>query len=161
MAKPPPAPRPSRSTTLPELSGSGRPQRQGHHAPAADAERDRADPHTAGSRPRLRPERPHRWRLPFGFWIDADAKAPDSYAVYLYQAGLGLPDRDYYLKRDPNSQALLHKYEQHIAAMLTCFGETDAQAKAKRILALETRLARSSGTTWPCETERRTTTRGR
>ena len=55
---------------------------------------------------------------PFGFWIDADAKALDSYAVYLYQAGLGLPDRDYYLKRDPNSQALLHKYEQHIAAML-------------------------------------------
>ncbi|MBP9659461.1 MAG: M13 family metallopeptidase, partial [Aeromonas sp.] len=78
---------------------------------------------------------------PFGFWIDADAKAPDSYAVYLYQAGLGLPDRDYYLKRDPNSQALLHKYEQHIAAMLARFGETDAQAKAKRILALETRLA--------------------
>ena len=30
---------------------------------------------------------------PFGFWVDADAKAPDSYAVYLYQAGLGLPDR--------------------------------------------------------------------
>ena len=68
-------------------------------------------------------------------------RPPDSYAVYLYQAGLGLPDRDYYLKRDPNSQALLHKYEQHIAAMLARFGETDAQGKAKRILALETRLA--------------------
>ena len=53
---------------------------------------------------------------PFGFWIDADAKAPDSYAVYLYQSGLSLPDRDYYLKTDAASQALLQKYEQHIAA---------------------------------------------
>ncbi|MGL5973643.1 MAG: M13 family peptidase, partial [Aeromonas sobria] len=34
---------------------------------------------------------------PFGIWINADAKSPDRYAVYLYQGGLGLPDRDYYL----------------------------------------------------------------
>ena len=78
---------------------------------------------------------------PFGFWIDADAKAPDSYAVYLYQSGLGLPDRDYYLKSDAASQALRQKYEQHIAGMLSRFGETDAGPKAKRILALETRIA--------------------
>ncbi|VFB11696.1 M13 family peptidase [Aeromonas salmonicida] len=78
---------------------------------------------------------------PFGFWIGADAKAPDSHAVYLYQSGLSLPDRDYYLKTDANSQALRQKYEQHIAGMLTRFGEADAGAKAKRILALETQLA--------------------
>ena len=33
-------------------------------------------------------------------YIDSDQKAPDRYAVYLNQAGLGLPDRDYYLKPD-------------------------------------------------------------
>lgn len=79
---------------------------------------------------------------PFSFWIDADAKAPDSYAVYLYQAGLSLPDRDYYLKTDAASQALLKKYEQHIATMLGRFGEPDAAAKAKRVLALESKLAK-------------------
>ena len=78
---------------------------------------------------------------PFGIWIDADAKAPDRYAVYLYQGGLGLPDRDYYLKQDPDSQALRQKYQQHIAAMLSHLGESDPNGKAKRILALETRLA--------------------
>ncbi|MGL6048467.1 MAG: M13 family peptidase, partial [Aeromonas salmonicida] len=78
---------------------------------------------------------------PFGFWIGADAKAPDSHAVYLYQSGLSLPDRDYYLKTDASSQVLRQKYEQHIAGMLTRFGEADAGAKAKRILALETKLA--------------------
>lgn len=78
---------------------------------------------------------------PFGIWIGADAKAPDRYATYLYQGGLGLPDRDYYLKQDPESQALRQKYQQHIAAMLSRLGESDPGGKAKRILALETRLA--------------------
>ena len=48
---------------------------------------------------------------PCGFWIDADAKAPDSYAVYLYQAGLGLPDRDYYLKRDPFGRPSMRRFD--------------------------------------------------
>ncbi|MGL5597896.1 MAG: M13 family metallopeptidase, partial [Aeromonas sp.] len=67
--------------------------------------------------------------------------APNSYAVYLYQGGLGLPDRDYYLKQDPQSQALRQKYQQHITTMLTRLGETDPSGKATRILALETQLA--------------------
>lgn len=78
---------------------------------------------------------------PFGIGIGPDAKAPDRYAVYLYQGGLGLPDRDYYLKTDADSQALRQKYERHIASMLTRLGESDSSGKAKRILALETRLA--------------------
>src|ERR1700704_5206045 len=36
----------------------------------------------------------------FGIFIDVDIKDPKHYAVYLGQAGLGLPDRDYYLKPD-------------------------------------------------------------
>ncbi|MEL3919546.1 M13 family metallopeptidase [Aeromonas enteropelogenes] len=78
---------------------------------------------------------------PFGIGIGPDAKAPDRYAVYLYQGGLGLPDRDYYLKTDADSQALRQKYERHIASMLTRLGESDPSGKAKHILALETRLA--------------------
>ncbi|MGL5947775.1 MAG: M13 family metallopeptidase [Aeromonas sp.] len=80
---------------------------------------------------------------PFGFWIGADAKAPDTYAVYLYQSGLGLPDRDYYLKQDPEARALRADYQAHIKAMLTNSGQPAAQsaAQAKRILALESALA--------------------
>ena len=97
---------------------------------------------------------------PFGFWVDADAKAPDSYAVYLYQAGLGLPDRDYYLKTDAASQALRQKYEQHIATMLARFGEADAGPRPNASWPSRANSPGSSGTTSPCGIGRRTTTRG-
>ena len=81
---------------------------------------------------------------PFAFWIGADEKDPDSYSVTLYQSGLGLPDRDYYLKDDAEARALQQKYQAHIAAMLARSGtpKAEAGAQAARILALETKLAR-------------------
>ena len=79
---------------------------------------------------------------PFGFWIGPDAKAPTRYSVNIGQSGLGLPDRDYYLKNDDASVHLRQQYQQHIAGMLTRAGEPDAQGKAKQILALETAIAR-------------------
>ncbi|MGY4024853.1 M13 family metallopeptidase [Aeromonas rivuli] len=79
---------------------------------------------------------------PFGFWIGPDAKAPTQYSVNIGQSGLGLPDRDYYLKSDDASVRLRQQYQQHIAGMLTRAGETDAEAKAKQIVALETAIAR-------------------
>ncbi|MGB6190293.1 MAG: M13 family metallopeptidase [Aeromonas molluscorum] len=79
---------------------------------------------------------------PFGFWIGPDAKAPTRYSVNIDQSGLGLPDRDYYLKNDDASVHLRQQYQQHIAGMLTRAGEPDAQGKAKQILALETAIAR-------------------
>ena len=99
---------------------------------------------------------------PFGFWIDADAKAPDSYAVHSYQAGLACRIGTTTPSSDPNSQALLHKYEQHIAAMLTRFGETDAQARRERIPAPRPGLAQIQWTNVaPCETEREELQQGR
>ncbi|KUE80119.1 peptidase M13 [Aeromonas schubertii] len=81
---------------------------------------------------------------PFAFWIGADEKDPDSYSVTLYQSGLGLPDRDYYLKDDAEARALQQKYQAHIAAMLARSGipAAEADTQAARILALETRIAR-------------------
>ncbi|MGY3925840.1 M13 family metallopeptidase [Aeromonas simiae] len=80
---------------------------------------------------------------PFSFWIGADEKHPDRYSVTLYQSGLGLPDRDYYLKTGQEAEALRQQYRAHIATMLARSGTPEAQAQeaASRILALETRLA--------------------
>lgn len=60
--------------------------------------------------------------------------------------GLGLPDRDYYLKDDPKSVGIRNKYLAYIAQLFTMSGETSAQAKtdAEGVLKLETALAKAS-----------------
>ncbi len=60
--------------------------------------------------------------------------------------GLGLPDRDYYLKTDAKSQEILQKYREHVARMLTLAGESPAGAAADAATAvsIETELARAS-----------------
>ena len=62
------------------------------------------------------------------------------------QSGLGLPDRDYYLKTDPNSVALREKYVQYMQRMLVLAGEKPetAAANTKAIMAIETALAKAS-----------------
>jgi putative endopeptidase len=58
------------------------------------------------------------------------------------QAGLGMPDRDYYLVADGKFPELRKKYEAHVAAMLTLVGEKDAPALAARIVAFESAIAK-------------------
>jgi putative endopeptidase len=79
---------------------------------------------------------------PYGIGVAQDAKESTKYATYIRQGGLGLPDRDYYLKMDDKRMAgIKAKYEQHVANMLTLAGDKDAAAKAKAIVAFETELA--------------------
>jgi putative endopeptidase len=85
----------------------------------------------------------------FGLDIDQDAKAPDSYAVYLTSSGLGLPDRDYYLQ--PSFADKKAKYQAYVEQMLTMIGWERPAEHAKAIVEFETRLAEAS---WP-RTERR------
>ena len=80
----------------------------------------------------------------FSFSVEQDDKESSRYSMMLAQGGLGLPDRDYYLKDDPKSKELLAAYRVHVAKMLTLAG-FDAK-DAERILALETRLAKASMT---------------
>jgi len=79
---------------------------------------------------------------PFAFGVGQDAKEPTIYAVDLAQAGLGLPDRDYYLK--PDFAAQKAAYQTHLATMLTLAGEADAAARAKAIVYFETAIANVS-----------------
>jgi putative endopeptidase len=64
----------------------------------------------------------------------------------LSQGGLGLPDRDYYLKDDPKFAAIRKAYQEHIGRMLQLLGDKPqvAEAAARDVMALETRLAKAS-----------------
>ena len=62
------------------------------------------------------------------------------------QGGLGLPDRDYYLKDDERMRDLRALYEDHVAKMLALAGATETEAKkqARMVMELETALAQAS-----------------
>jgi putative endopeptidase len=83
---------------------------------------------------------------PFGGFVGQDDKAPDQYILQFFQAGLGMPDRDYYLSKDPKIAETKAKYVQHLTNMLTLAGETNAAARAKAIVALEDKIAAASWT---------------
>lgn len=84
----------------------------------------------------------------FAAFVNQDAKKSDQLIVQLYQAGIGLPDRDYYTKSDADSKSIQDAYVAHVAKMLMLSGENekDANANAKTIMKLETELAKASKT---------------
>ena len=85
--------------------------------------------------------------VPFELSIDQDSRRSTEYAAGLYQSGLGMPDRDYYLlTKDAKLSAIRAAYEQHIERMLTLAHDPDAKANAHAIVALETSLARAQWT---------------
>src|SRR5713101_3062352 len=84
----------------------------------------------------------------FDFGSGQDAKDSTHEITQAVQGGLGMPDRDYYTKTDEASKKLRGQYVDHVAKMLTLLGEHAATATddAKKILALETKLAEASRT---------------
>ena len=82
----------------------------------------------------------------FGFGSTIDYKDARQQIAAVDQAGLSLPDRDYYLKDDPKSKEIRDKYLVHIQKMMQMVGDKPAaaEAEAKKILALETTLAQAS-----------------
>ena len=83
---------------------------------AIDAARTHEDIATLMGRPDL------PVRSPIGIGFDIDQKNPDRYIVVVTQAGLGLPERDYYLKDDATFKEIRDKYQAHIARMLDARG---------------------------------------
>lgn len=79
----------------------------------------------------------------FGLWVAQDLDDPSRYSPFLVQGGLGMPDRDYYLKSSAHMQALRERYQKHIAAMLVLGGTAPAEAgrEAAAIYGLEKRIA--------------------
>ncbi|WP_322406893.1 M13 family metallopeptidase [Idiomarina sp. PL1-037] len=79
--------------------------------------------------------------IPFGFYVYPDAKDPQINAMYVSQSGLGLPDRDYYLKDDEKFEEFRDAYQEYAEDILTMVGVENADDAAERILKLETQLA--------------------
>lgn len=84
--------------------------------------------------------------VPFRFGGDADPKNSSMTIGQLYQGGLGLPERDFYFRRDPKSDSLRREYVAHMGRMFRLIGDTPeaATANADKVMALETALAESS-----------------
>jgi predicted metalloendopeptidase len=81
--------------------------------------------------------------VPFDFGIHQDAKDSTKYVADIGQGGLGMPDRDYYLKLDDAKLSEARaKYQQHVEKTLAMAGDKNAANDAKAILALETEIAR-------------------
>lgn len=84
---------------------------------------------------------PYTFEFPIQLYPTIDAKNPDKYCITVTHAGLGLPDRDYYLRNDQNFPALRNQYKDHITKQLTNIGYANPAQNAAAILALETQIA--------------------
>ena len=82
----------------------------------------------------------------FAFSSGQDAKNSQQVIADLDQGGIGLPDRDYYLRDDPRSTNLRAKYVAHVQKMLELSGEAAPQAAAgaQTVMRIETALARGA-----------------
>ena len=82
----------------------------------------------------------------FRFRSDQDFKDSSQIIAEIDQGGIGLPDRDYYLKTDADSAELRKKYIAHLQKMFALLGDKPATAavEAQTILRIETALAKGS-----------------
>jgi putative endopeptidase len=88
---------------------------------------------------------------PIGLGIGPDPKDPGHYAVSAGQGGLGMPNRDYYLLKGAKYDAYRAAYRAYVAKLQELAGIPDPGAKADRIIALETAIAKVQ---WTPERER-------
>ena len=79
----------------------------------------------------------------FGLFVTQGLEDPSQHVAYLLQGGISLPSRDYYLSDDPHMVEARGKYLGYVGALLQQAGVADAQAKAKTIVALETKIAKA------------------
>lgn len=81
--------------------------------------------------------------IPFGFYVNNDAKNSSQYGVYLYQSGLTLPDRDYYLKDDPKFVANREAMREYVRKLMSAAGYPHADAAAANVANIELFIAQS------------------
>lgn len=82
----------------------------------------------------------------WSIYVGPDDKNVSKNVCNVWQGGLGLPDRDYYLKPDSQNAAIIKQYSAHIMNMLKLGGSSDSLAKvqATSILKMETEMAKIS-----------------
>jgi putative endopeptidase len=86
-----------------------------------------------------------RWQsvvsTPIQLGVQTDEKDPTVYSALTYQGGLGLPDRDYYLKADARFDKARKAYAEYVRTLLALDGDKNAAAHATAVVALEKRIA--------------------
>ncbi|MCW8090733.1 M13 family metallopeptidase [Alteromonas sp. ASW11-130] len=79
---------------------------------------------------------------PFALGQYVDFKQPDTYMMYIWQSGLGLPEREYYFKDDESSQKIRDAYVKHIEKMFTLAGFDEPAKNAEMLMKFETEIAK-------------------
>ncbi|WP_293761884.1 M13-type metalloendopeptidase [uncultured Paraglaciecola sp.] len=87
--------------------------------------------------------RASKYELATPFFIGqyVDLKNPETYMNHTWQAGLGLPDREYYFKKDDANQIIRNAYVKHIATMFNLVGLNNGESNADLVMKLESTLA--------------------
>jgi putative endopeptidase len=82
----------------------------------------------------------------FEFGVEQDAKDSSQQIAGLYQGGLSLPDRDYYLVDNPHFATIRSQYIEHVKKMFTLAGDSPEQAakEAAAVMEIETAMAKAS-----------------
>ncbi len=78
---------------------------------------------------------------PFILFVGQDGKEATRYISHIYQGGLGLPDRSYYLKEGEPYAGYRSGYISHIEKMFGFAGQTDAATKATKVMEIESAIA--------------------
>ena len=81
------------------------------------------------------------YNSPIGAGVAPSPSDPDRNAVWVSQAGLGMPHRGYYLDDTDEMIALQQGYRDYVATVLRLIGEKDPEGGAQRIYDLETSIA--------------------
>ena len=84
--------------------------------------------------------------IPFGFYVNNDAKNSSQYGVYLYQSGLTLPDRDYYLKDDAKFIANRDAMRKYVRNLLKAAGYANADSAVANVANIELAIAKNQWT---------------
>ncbi len=82
----------------------------------------------------------------FYFYSSVDAKNSDYEIAGIWQGGLGLPDRDYYLNEDGRSKEIREKYISHLTNMFNLMGCDVSEKQATTVMNIETEVAKVSNT---------------
>ena len=82
----------------------------------------------------------------FGLYVGQDSKNSGKMALYVYQAGIGLPDRDYYFNTDARTVNIRREYAKHITRTMQLLGEDEATASrhSEMVVKIEQTLAAKS-----------------
>jgi predicted metalloendopeptidase len=82
----------------------------------------------------------------FGIFVTQALSLPGEVLPYIMQGGIGMPEREYYLSKDPEMAKVRDQYRAYVGQILQLASHTNAQAAAGRVMDLDTKIARAHAT---------------